>query len=266
MNGHGWSTAGLAVLLTGALHVLAESYYIECETTEPRDKWIVTAELPGFTGSGYLANTGGGGDKSKPLVWEFAITAPGQYLIQFRCRRDMDYACPQTAESDQCNDYFTKVNDGPWEKTMAKRPQYGDDDGGSGYWGNWFWDGRITERKPADTRPIHDLGNGKNTLYVVARSPGVKLDAIAVFPLGSSRPTPTATDTHIPPPANRTAIGRKSPIVLSVSDMAGRRSGTKAYDLRGCAIPRRNGTGHAHGTRPRAEQAVVVVAAPEGGR
>ena len=53
------------------------------------------------------------------MAWEINITVPGPYLIQLRCRRDKDYKCPQTAADDQCNDIYSKVNSGPWEKTMV---------------------------------------------------------------------------------------------------------------------------------------------------
>ena len=183
--------------------IYSQSHFIEAETATAVGTWKVQKEHKGFKGSGYFTYPGPKNKNPKQgLKYEFNIEKEGTYWLQIRCRRDKDNGCGAGAASDECNDFFTKVNGGKWEKTMAKKATYGDDDGGGGSWANWFWDGRISGRKKehggsGDQRAIHELKVGKNTLVIGGRSPGVKIDAIAIFPFSEKRPLPNSNTSSI---------------------------------------------------------------------
>jgi hypothetical protein len=179
--------AGYLILICTSF-LWAQGLYIEAETITHRVDWIIDSTYPRYTGTGYLAYTGPSNrNQNDAMAYTFNIETAGRYWIQLRCRRDMDFQCPARAADDECNDAFSKVDNEAWEKTMIKRAQYGDDDGGSGTWGNWFWDGRLSERT-TEPRPIHLLSAGNHTYSIASRSPGVKIDAIAIFLEGNTRP------------------------------------------------------------------------------
>jgi hypothetical protein len=161
------------------------------------EDWEISSEISGFNGSGYLAYTEGQSwSPGEKMTYTIHIPEKDEYWIQLRGRRDKDsYKCGTDVENDKCNDLWSKVADGSWYKTMVKWDRFGDEYRNQG-WARWIWDGKVIDR--GDERPIYELNAGEVSFSISGRSPGVKLDAIAVFPEGAERPGPDARDCTTP--------------------------------------------------------------------
>lgn len=178
-------------ILVGTLSVqAAESFYIEAESVSPATPWEFTSETAGYFGEGYLYYPGP--DKfGKPngiLPYTFTIDKEGEYRVTIRGRRDREGVCENSA-GDQCNDVFTKLNDGSWKKTLIKYR-----------WGNWIW-----KTTYEHGRPEFNLKPGTHTFYIAGRSKGMKIDAIRIWLRGTPAPEgPKDVAAVVPAPALRT--------------------------------------------------------------
>lgn len=181
-----WAILSLVLLLgSGSVSDAAEKSWIEIESVpinDENDEWVSADSFSGYTGDAYYAYTEGRNRSPRledALVYFIDFPVEGTYRIEYRGRRDRGaFQCDEDAASDRCNDMFTQLDDGPWYKTMMKRPQYGDDDGGSGSWSNWMWDGRLIK---SDQNSQRTVTAGVHRLAICGRSPGIALDAIRIY-------------------------------------------------------------------------------------
>jgi hypothetical protein len=154
--------------------------YIEVESIAPQSPWVKRTALGGYAGSAYFEWTGGDNMRTPPagvLTYRFNIKTAGTYVIGVRGRRDQSGVCAG-APSDACNDVFSRIDGGPWEKTMVKGP-----------WGEWFWDEKW-EPGPSVVSHEVNLSAGDHTISLGGRSKGVKIDALRIRLKGAAPPGP----------------------------------------------------------------------------
>jgi len=144
---------------------------IEVETIAPAGLWSLETAKGGYSGTGYFFWTGGDSYSTTgvgELVYDFNVPQGGSYKIEIRSRRDSEGTCLNAAD-DLCNDVFTKVDSGAWNKTLLK-----------GAWGQWIWNTRLEPSHGVFAEPIYSLNAGGHQLRISARSRGMKIDVIRI--------------------------------------------------------------------------------------
>lgn len=170
-----------AILLLCQFAVSQTSFYTEIEARDPVSPWVNGDSIAGFTGSGYFFWTAGdrmSGTKEGVMPYTFTVGQSGDYVIDFRGRRNHDGICDGAA-NDLCNDIFVQVNDGSWEKHMIKRMG----------WDTWGWDHRYDKHGSGVVPHVQSLSAGQHTIRVAGRSKGVFLDALRIYKEGTTPPT-----------------------------------------------------------------------------
>jgi hypothetical protein len=165
-----------------------DGWWFEAEQEAPATPWILATSKAGYFGDGYLEWTGGDtrNTSSGLMAYRFEVTTPGTYIVNMRGRRDLEGVC-EGAAGDECNDVYTRMNDGEAHKTMIK-----------GTFGQWIWESRYFDDGDVSVQPAtYDLQAGTNTFYLSGRSRGVKVDCFYIYREGTLPPTrPTGVAPH----------------------------------------------------------------------
>lgn len=222
------SVTAMVLVCLCAGSAIAEGWWFQAESVTPVSPWEFSTAKSGYMGEGYLYWTGGDtrNTSNGVMAYQFEVTTPGTYVVNIRGRRDQEGECDGAA-SDQCNDVYTRMNDGDAHKTMIK-----------GTWGQWIWESRYITDGDVSVRPaVYDLEAGTNTFYLSGRSRGVKVDCFVIYLQGTPVPdNPSLTDV-----APGVSHGRAGPPVRG--DMGH----TGTFSLQGRRLADRQG--HAHGIR-----------------
>ena len=164
------------------------NFIIEFEDLPATGGWVSETALPPFTGDSYfrwdgpdLWNTPGVGVLEYDLQFEEALT----YEIRLRVRHDH----PQ---SDQENDCWMRIDDGPWEKIFSNF--------GGLEIGVWNYHVKL---ESTNQEPKHFFSEGLHTIAFSGRSHNFKIDRLSVYPVGNfgqndaTPPTPKLTSLPI---------------------------------------------------------------------
>jgi hypothetical protein len=194
-----------------------DKFYTEIESVPARGEWAKETSLSGYNGSGYFYWHGGNVMSSAPtasaLSYTINLSKNDTYKIAFRGRRDLTGECAGAA-SDECNDIYVKVDNGPWNKTMVK-----------GTWGEWIWQANYEPSGSGVIPAEYNLSAGTHTIQVTGRSEGVKLDAFSVYPKSQSMvKAPVAGcsaegSSSSEPPASSSSTTGSNP--ANIDDLAG---------------------------------------------
>ncbi len=151
--------------------------FFEAESALPdASAWALNAELPNFSGDGYIEWTGpdlfaSSGAGQGILTYTFEITNPGNYELRWRTH------IAKGESNTESNDSWVRFPSGV--NIAGEQGLYGWSKVFMGHFGAWFWDAKVVDHVGANVRQYFSAGT--HTMQVSGRSFGHAIDKMALF-------------------------------------------------------------------------------------